>query len=78
MKDYTVGAIILVVILTLLLLVGCSLLTGLVGYLLWNWLAVSLFGAPEVSFWTAWGICFAIGFIKNLIFPSHKTINFKD
>lgn len=79
MKDkFTVGTIIGISLIVIALLVVSSLLTGFVGYLLWNWLAVSLFGATPITFWTAWGVCFAIGFLRRLIFPSNKKIDFKD
>ena len=42
--------------------------------LLWNWLAVSLFTAPEVSFWAAWGILILLNIIGR-IFRSRTTVN---
>lgn len=71
-----VMAILLVVVMAFLLSALSSLVLGAIAMWLWNWLAVSLFGASPVGYWTAVGICFAIGFLKNLIFPS-TTVNVK-
>lgn len=32
---------------------------------LWNWLAVSLFGAPEITFWMAAGIMLVIDLLTG-------------
>lgn len=32
---------------------------------LWNWLAVSLFGAPEITFWMAAGLMFLINLLTG-------------
>ena len=33
--------------------------------LLWNWIAVGLFSAPEISFWVAFGILCLLNFIGS-------------
>ena len=65
MKKFTIGAILLIVA-----LVAISVaVEGAVIMLLWNWLAVALFGAETISFWLGCGIAFALtiigGFFKS-------------
>ena len=41
--------------------------------LLWNWIAVDLFGAPVLSFWVAFGL----RWLCSLLFKSKVTVNKK-
>ena len=58
-----VGAILLAVIFS-------AIETGIL-MLLWNWLAVGLFSAPEISFWVAFGILCLLNLIGSF-FRSKK------
>ena len=60
--------IMLVIILVLGLVFGIYCLQGWIFMLLWNWLAVSLFGATALSYWVCVGIVFALQFIGGLLF----------
>ena len=57
-----------VVILILGLVFGIYCLQGWIFMLLWNWLAVSLFGATTLGYWVCVGIVFALQFIGGLLF----------
>lgn len=46
------GAAILIV----LLLIGLLFLGPVITMWLWNWIAVDLFGAPVIGYWTAFGL----------------------
>lgn len=52
---------------------GIYCLEGWILMLLWNWLAVSLFGAKVLGYWVCVGICVAIHFLKGLLFPSRES-----
>ena len=52
---------------------GIYCLEGWILMLLWNWLAVSLFGAKVLGYWVCVGISIAINFLKGLLFPSRKS-----
>lgn len=58
--EHSVGvAIILTVLLVISYLAGCFGIMCLQSWLimlLWNWVAVDLFGAPILSFWMAFGL----------------------
>jgi hypothetical protein len=41
--------------------------------LLWNWIAVDLFGAPVLGFWMAFGL----RWLCSLLFKSKVTVNKK-
>ena len=43
-------------ILIALLLIGLLFLGPAITMWLWNWIAVGLFGAPVISYWTAFGL----------------------
>lgn len=58
-----VGAILLAVIFS-------AIETGIL-MLLWNWIAVGLFSAPEISFWAAFGILCLLNLIGSF-FRSKK------
>ena len=50
------------------LLFGIFCFQGWVFMLLWNWLAVDLFSAHVLGYWTCVGIVFALNFLGKLIF----------
>lgn len=54
------------VVLFLLLWFILSLVSGVLIYLLWNWVIVWLFCAPVVTFWKAWGIGVILGLIGSI------------
>lgn len=76
-EEHTTGVSILlitgVVIGSLALGFGIMCLRSLIVMLLWNWVAVSLFGAPVLSFWVA----FCLRWLCSLLFKSHITVNKK-
>lgn len=43
-------------ILIVLLLIGLLFLGPVITMWLWNWIAVGLFGAPVIGYWTAFGL----------------------
>lgn len=72
----TIGAIILIVLMV------CGYLAGYFGVmclkawfvmLLWNWIAVGLFGAPVLGFWMAFGL----RLLCSLLFKSIITVDKK-
>ena len=69
------GALVVIgcVVLVLALAFGTYCLEGWILMLLWNWLAVSLLGAPVLGYWVCVGICFALHFLKDLLFPSRSS-----
>ena len=52
---------------------GIFCLEGWILMLLWNWLAVELFGAPILGYWLCVGIMFAVWFIRRTVFGT-KTV----
>ena len=50
---------------------GLICLQSWVVMLLWNWVAVSLFNAPVLSFWLAFGL----NWLCHLLFKGSKTIS---
>ena len=58
----------LVLLLCLGLVFGFYCLEGWIFLLLWNWLAVSLLGAPILGYWVCVGIVIALHFLGRLIF----------
>ena len=75
-KHSIIGAIILivgVVVGCLAIVFGLSCLQAWLVMLLWNWVAVSLFGAPTLSFWVSFGLCW----LCSLLFKSIATLNKK-
>jgi uncharacterized membrane protein YeiH len=40
---------------------------------LWNWVAVDLFGAPVIGYWTAFGL----QWLRNLLFGTTVTVKGK-
>lgn len=76
-KEYSVGVAILatigIVIGTLALSFGVMCLQAWLVMLLWNWVAVDLFGAPVLGFWMAFGL----RWLCSLLFKSNVTVNKK-
>ena len=74
-EDYPTGlailAIIAVVIFALAWTFGLMCLQSWIVMLLWNWVAVGLFGAPALSFWVAFGL----RWLCSLLFKSKLTVN---
>lgn len=75
--DYSVGVAILatvgIVIGAIALTFGVMCLQAWLVMLLWNWIAVGLFGAPVLSFWVAFGL----RWLCSLLFKSKLTVNKK-
>lgn len=75
--DYSVGVAILatvgIVIGAIALTFGVMCLQAWLVMLLWNWIAVGLFGAPALSFWVAFGL----RWLCSLLFKSKLTVNKK-
>lgn len=75
--DYSVGVAILatvgIVIGAIALTFGMMCLQAWFVMLLWNWIAVGLFGAPVLSFWVAFGL----RWLCSLLFKSKLTVNKK-
>ena len=44
------------IILCAILVIGLLFLGPAITMWLWNWIAVSLFGAPVIGYWTAFGL----------------------
>ena len=76
-EDYSVGvailAIIGIVIGAIAWCFGVMCLQAWLVMLLWNWIAVDLFGAPVLSFWVAFGL----RWLCSLLFKSKVTVNKK-
>lgn len=76
-EDYSVGvaifAIIGIIIGAIAWYFGVMCLQSWLVMLLWNWVAVDLFGAPVLSFWMAYGLCW----LCSLLFKSKVTVNKK-
>lgn len=71
-----VGAIILIICVVagcLAIAFGLLCLKSWLVMLLWNWVAVNLFGAPALGFWIAFGLCL----LCDLLFKSKATMNKK-
>ena len=56
-----------VIVIALFLAAAVFAVVGLGTMLLWNWLAVGMFGAPHVSFPQAAGLVVAFIFLRNLL-----------
>lgn len=76
-ENYSVGvailAIIGIVIGAVAWIFGVMCLQTWLVMLLWNWIAVDLFGAPVLSFWVAFGL----RWLCSLLFKSKVTVNKK-
>ena len=46
----------LVIILCVIVLIAHLFIGPAITMWLWNWIAVSLFGAPVIGYWTAFGL----------------------
>lgn len=75
--DYSVGvailAIIGIIICALAWCFGMMCLKAWIVMLLWNWIAVGLFGAPVLGFWMAFGL----RWLCSLLFKSVVTVEKK-
>ena len=76
-EDHSIGG---AIILTICAVVGClaacfgiMCLQSWLVMLLWNWIAVELFGAPALGFWMAFGL----RWLCSLLFKSKVTVNKK-
>lgn len=76
-EDYSMGVAIIVIIIAVICAIawcfGVMCLKGWLVMLLWNWVAVDLFGAPVLSFWVAFGLCW----LCSLLFKGVTTVNKK-
>ena len=76
-EEYSVGvailAIIGIVICAIAWCFGVMCLQAWIVMLLWNWIAVDLFGAPALGFWMAFGL----RWLCSLLFKSKVTVNKK-
>lgn len=45
------------------LVVGLSAASAALVMVLWNWVMVSIFGLPAISFWLAWGLMILCSFL---------------
>ena len=74
-EDYPAGLAILatiaVVIFAIAWTFGLMCLQSWIVMLLWNWVAVGLFGAPALSFWVAFGL----RWLCSLLFKSKLTVS---
>ena len=76
-EDYSVGvaipAIIGIIVGAIAWCFGVMCLQAWLVMLLWNWVAVDLFGAPVLGFWKAFGL----HWLCSLLFKSKVTVNKK-
>lgn len=74
-EDYPAGLAILATIAVMVFAIawtfGLMCLQSWIVMLLWNWVAVGLFGAPALSFWVAFGL----RWLCSLLFKSKLTVN---
>ena len=63
-----------VIILCLILLIGLLFLGPAITMWLWNWIAVSLFNAPVIGYWTAFGL----QWLCHILFGSTRVIRSKN
>lgn len=45
------------------LVIALSAATAALVMVLWNWVMVSIFGLPAISFWLAWGLMILCGIL---------------
>ena len=69
--------LIFIVVLALAIVFGAFCFEGWIFMLLWNWLAVELFGATALGYWVCVGIVFALNFIGRLVVGRSGTVRFK-
>lgn len=70
-----VGTLVLLVCLVIIgiLAFGIVCFEGWIFMLLYNWLAVLLFGAVPLGYWVCVGIVFALNFLGRIIFGRTST-----
>lgn len=68
------NAVLLILGVSLTIWVGISAFVGFIFMLVWNAAIVGTFdSAPELSFWSAWGITFLLGLEANMFRVSVKS-----
>lgn len=72
-EEYSIGVVIIAIIIAFAWCFGVICLKGWLVMLLWNWIAVGLFGAPTISFWVAFGLYW----LCSLLFKGVTTVNKK-
>ena len=75
-KHSVIGAIVLTILLVMGYLAGyfgIMCFQSWLVMLLWNWVAVDLFGAPVLTFWVAFGL----RWLCSLLFKNKATVNKK-
>ena len=76
-EEYSVGVAILAIIGIIIRAIawcfGVMCLRAWLVMLLWNWIAVDLFGDPVLGFWMAFGL----RWLCSLLFKSKVTVNKK-
>lgn len=55
------------------LVIGLSAAVAAIVMALWNWVMVSIFGLPAISFWLAWGLMI----LCSILFKSTARISTK-
>lgn len=74
--NFSIGLAILLSIFVIVFVLGLAFgiycLQGWIFMLLWNWLAVALFGAKVLGYWVCVGIVFALNFLGRIIFGRSK------
>lgn len=77
--EHSIGLAILLSIFTIAIVLGLAFgvfcLQGWIFMLLWNWLAVALFGAKVLGYWMCVGIVFALNFLGRIIFGRSNNAN---
>jgi hypothetical protein len=62
-----------VIVLAVLLVIALIFIGPLITMWLWNWIAVDLFGAPVIGYWTAFGL----KLLANILFGHTVTVRSK-
>lgn len=62
-----------VIVLAVLLVIALIFIGPLITMWLWNWIAVDLFGAPVIGYWTAFGL----KWLANILFGHTVTVRSK-
>lgn len=64
-NDYGIGLVIALIVLGIILAIGSIFLVPLLIMLLWNWVAVAIFGAVTLTYWQAFGLWLLISLLFN-------------
>ncbi len=62
-----------IIILIMVIYAVITLISAILTYFLWNWLASDLFGLPYLTFWQAWGILW----LATIFFKSRSLSSLK-